>query len=257
MGGAIGVEQVAQLRAEYETHKDKDDQELLNHLQTLMNTVKPMKLIIAGPPASGKGTQCEFIRVKFNLVHLSTGDMLRAAAAKETETGVFAKTFMDKGELVPDEVMIKIILERLSEADCVTQGWLLDGFPRTKAQAEALIANDIHCDAFVSLEVPDADLIERVVGRRSDPETGKIYHVKYSPPEDDAIRDRLVQRDDDTEEKVGVRIKHFHENNTQLLELYHEKVCAVQGGNDKSKTEIWEQLEPRLDEIFKAKLTAK
>ena len=149
-----------------------------------------LKLIIAGAPASGKGTQCENIKEEFGVVHLSTGDMLRAAAAAGTEVGVKAKEFMDAGKLVTDEIIIGVVKERLAMDDCTSDGWLLDGFPRTRAQADALAEAGIECDAFIFLDVPDSSLIERVVGRRTDPETGKIYHVKFSPPENEEVSER-------------------------------------------------------------------
>merc|ERR1719276_808721 len=129
------------------------------------------KLIIAGAPASGKGTQCEIIKEKYGVVHLSTGDMLRAAVAAETDVGQRAKDFMDAGKLVPDEVIIGVVKDRLDESDCAECGWLLDGFPRTPAQAEALADAGVTADCFIFLNVPDEALIERVVGRRTDPET--------------------------------------------------------------------------------------
>ncbi|MFN9981871.1 MAG: adenylate kinase family protein, partial [bacterium] len=143
---------------------------------------RPLSIIIAGAPASGKGTQCEVIKELYDVVHLSTGDILRAAVAARTPVGIVAKGYMDAGKLVPDEVIINIVKDRLQEEDCQTRGWLLDGFPRTKAQAEALKEAGVCADCFIFLNVPDEILVERVVGRRTDPVTGKIYHVKYFPP---------------------------------------------------------------------------
>lgn len=171
-----------------------------------------LKLIIAGAPASGKGTQCELIKKNYGVVHLSTGDMLRAAVADQTEVGKLAKEFMDSGKLVPDEVIIGVVKDRLAQEDCQKYGWLLDGFPRTPAQANALAEAGVTADCFLFLNVPDEILVERVVGRRTDPETGKIYHMTFSPPSDEAVKARLVQRSDDTEEKVKVRLEQFHAN---------------------------------------------
>lgn len=239
------------MKDEYELKKNElTDEQLFTHMQSFYQTLlagpakQPLKLIIAGPPASGKGTQCEYIRDEFNLVHLSTGDMLRHAAQQGTEVGLQAKTFMDEGKLVPDETMIAIILERLQEADCVERGWLLDGFPRTKVQAEALVANNIICDAFLSLTVPDSILVERVIGRRSDPVTGKIYHMKYSPPEDEEVLARLVHREDDTEEKIAVRIAAFHENMSGILDIYTDKLIEIDG--DRPPSDIWTDIKARL-----------
>eukprot|EP00636_Phaeomonas_parva_P018800 CAMPEP_0118874334 /NCGR_PEP_ID=MMETSP1163-20130328/15823_1 /TAXON_ID=124430 /ORGANISM="Phaeomonas parva, Strain CCMP2877" /LENGTH=126 /DNA_ID=CAMNT_0006809721 /DNA_START=99 /DNA_END=475 /DNA_ORIENTATION=- len=125
----------------------------------------PLKIIIAGAPASGKGTQCERIREDFGVVHLSTGDMLRAAVKAGTEVGLRAKEAMESGQLVSDEIIIGIIKDRLAETDCQTKGWLLDGFPRTRAQADALAEAGITADIFLLLDVPDSALVERVVGR--------------------------------------------------------------------------------------------
>ena len=138
--------------------------------------------------------------------------MLRASVAAGTDVGKQAMDFMDAGQLVPDEVIIAVVKERLSEADTVANGWLLDGFPRTHAQAEALADAGVSADCFIFLNVPDDVLVERVVGRRTDPETGKIYHMKFSPPDDEEILARLEQRSDDTEEKVKVRLEQFHAN---------------------------------------------
>jgi adenylate kinase len=171
-----------------------------------------LKIIIAGAPASGKGTQCEIIKKEYGVVHLSTGDMLRAAVAAGTDVGKKAKEFMDAGMLVPDEVIIGVVADRLEEEDCKTNGWLLDGFPRTPGQADALASAGVSADCFIFLNVPDEILVDRVVGRRTDPVTGKIYHMTFSPPDDPEVLARLEQRSDDTEEKVKVRLQQFHAN---------------------------------------------
>lgn len=191
----------------------------------------PVNIIIAGAPASGKGTQCEIIKEEFGVVHLSTGDMLRAAVAAGTEVGVQAKEFMDSGKLVPDEVIIGIIRDRLEESDCKDQGWLLDGFPRTAAQAEALADAGCTADCFLFLDVPDEVLVERVVGRRTDPETGKIYHMTFSPPpaDDEELINRLEHRSDDTEEKVVVRLEQFHTNVDAVKGSYEDIMISIDG----------------------------
>jgi len=191
----------------------------------------PVNIIIAGAPASGKGTQCEIIKKEFGVVHLSTGDMLRAAVSAGTEVGVQAKEFMDSGKLVPDEVIIGIIRDRLEEADCKEQGWLLDGFPRTAAQAEALADAGCSADCFLFLDVPDEVLVERVVGRRTDPETGKIYHLTFSPPpaDDEELINRLEHRSDDTEEKVKVRLEQFHANVAAVKGSYEDIMISIDG----------------------------
>lgn len=196
-----------------------------------------LKVIIAGAPASGKGTQCELIQEKFKLVHLSTGDMLRAAVAAETEVGLKAKEAMESGQLVADDLIIGIVKDRLAEEDCASCGWLLDGFPRTSAQADALNAAGIVPDKVVFLDVPDEALIERVVGRRSDPETGKIYHITFSPPEDPEVAARLTQRADDTVEAVKVRLEQFHKNMGAIKECYSD-ILVTMNGNQK-KEDVW------------------
>jgi len=189
----------------------------------------PLKMIISGAPASGKGTQCEIIKDNFDVVHLSTGDMLRAAVAAQTDVGKLAKEYMDSGKLVPDDVIIGVVKDRLAEDDCTENGWLLDGFPRTPAQAEALAKSGINPDCFLFLNVPDSILVERVVGRRTDPVTGKIYHMTFSPPEDEEILGRLEQRSDDTEEKVKVRLEQFHDNVDAVKGSYSEISVEIDG----------------------------
>ena len=208
----------------------------------------PPKFIIAGAPASGKGTQCEFLREEYNLVHLSTGDMLREAVKMKSKLGKEADSYMSAGKLLPDDIMISIILERLKQNDCASRGWLLDGFPRTATQAAALARANISCDVFIHLDVPDEILVERVVGRRSDPETGKIYHMKYSPPESDEIQARLVQRSDDTEEKVAVRIAAFHENLSSILDQYTDVTLKVDG--NRSPKVIWAEIRQKANEML-------
>lgn len=176
-----------------------------------------------------KGTQCEVIKQKFGVVHLSTGDMLRAAVAAGTEVGKKAKDFMDSGKLVPDEVIIGVVKERLGEDDCKENGWLLDGFPRTQAQANALSDAGVSADCFLFLDVPDEVLVERVVGRRTDPKTGKIYHMTFSPPDDEVVLKRLEQRSDDTEEKVKVRLEQFHANVDAVKDSYTEIMVCING----------------------------
>ncbi|RID59852.1 hypothetical protein BRARA_F03049 [Brassica rapa] len=161
--------------------------------------------MISGAPASGKGTQCELITQKYGLVHISAGDLLRAEIASGSENGRLAKEHMEKGQLVPNEIVVMMVKDRLSQTDAEQNGWLLDGYPRSSSQATALQGFGFHPDLFIVLEVPEDILVERVVGRRLDPVTGKIYHLKYSPPETEEIAARLTQRFDDTEEKLQQR----------------------------------------------------
>jgi adenylate kinase len=197
-------------------------------LDVSYNQDKARKIIIMGGPASGKGTQCEWIASKYNLVHLSTGDMLREAVKNGLENGVgaVAKSFMDEGRLVPDDIMVKIVTDRLSQPDCRDHGWLLDGFPRTRAQADALSALGVKPDSFLFLNASDETLIERVVGRRMDSETGKIYHTQFNPPPENIIS-RLTQRSDDTKEKMISRLSQFHDNVSSVRQFYEEILVEV------------------------------
>eukprot|EP00903_Cladosiphon_okamuranus_P009346 g8912.t1 len=202
------------------------------------------KIIIAGAPASGKGTQCSLIKERYGVVHLSTGDMLREAVKNQTPVGMEAKGFMDSGQLVPDEVIIGIVRDRLNEDDCKAHGWLLDGFPRTRAQADALAAEGIEADSFLLLNVPDEMLIQRVVGRRLDPETGDIYHLDFSPPPAEIVG-RLVHRSDDTAEKAQVRLQQYHNNIAAIRECYKDITCSLDGSV--GKAEVFEGIAGELD----------
>ena len=206
------------------------------------------KIIIAGAPASGKGTQCEVLTTNFGVIHLSTGDILREAVKTGTELGLKAKFFMDNGKLVPDELIIDVICERLKQPDCLARGWLLDGFPRTKVQAEALNSAGLVPDSFILLDVPESVLVERVTGRRTDPVTNKIYHLKFSPPETNEIKERLIQRSDDTEEKIVVRFRDFKANIDSIQSFYLNKLIIVDGTKNKENisTQIIERLTKEL-----------
>ena len=189
----------------------------------------PLNVMIAGAPASGKGTQCELIKAKYGLVHISAGDLLRAEIATGTDNGKQAKEFMEKGQLVPDEIVVNMVKGRLLQPDAQEKGWLLDGYPRSYSQAMALETLGIRPDIFILLDVPDELLVERVVGRRLDPETGKIYHLKYSPPENEEIASRLTQRFDDTEEKVKLRLQTHYQNIESLVSIYEDVIVKVNG----------------------------
>jgi adenylate kinase len=201
---------------------------------------KVKKIVIAGAPASGKGTQCELIVKKFGITHISAGDLLRAAVAQGTEDGLRAKEFMDRGDLVPDEVVVNMVKSRLNEPDCAN-GWLLDGYPRSASQAEALSSYGIEPDLFLLLDVPDEELLERVVGRRLDPVTGQIYHLKFFPPPDDAVAKRLTQRSDDTEEKAANRLKVHHANVNAVTSKYKVIMKTIDG--NRQKTTVFKEIE--------------
>ncbi|KAG7378128.1 hypothetical protein PHYPSEUDO_010533 [Phytophthora pseudosyringae] len=174
--------------------------------------ISPPRLVILGPPAGGKGTQCELLVEMLGVLHLSTGNILRQSIQDKTSLGLRAQQFMDRGELVPDDLIVDVVLRRLSEPDCTTRGWLLDGFPRTSRQAEALLTAHSGLaapDCVLELEVPDKEVIRRIAGRRVDPVTGKTYHVEFNPPPTD-VAGRVEQRSDDTEEKIRTRLTQFH-----------------------------------------------
>jgi adenylate kinase len=184
-----------------------------------------MRMILVGPPGAGKGTQAARLVDKFKITHISTGDMFRAAAKEGTKLGLEAAGHMKAGRLVPDELTIAMVLERIQKPDCAN-GFMLDGFPRTRPQAEALdtalTGAGVKLDAVVLIEVPDKLLEERAVGRRSDPETGAIYHLTHNPPPAEIVG-RLVHRQDDTAEAVQVRLANYHAQTAPIVPFYEGK----------------------------------
>lgn len=192
--------------------------------------ISPPRLVILGPPAGGKGTQCELLVEMLGVVHLSTGNILRQAIQDKTPLGLKAQQFMDHGDFVPDDLIVDVVLGRLAESDCVTRGWLLDGFPRTARQAEALLTAGRGMaapDCVLELEVPDKEVIRRIAGRRVDPVTGKTYHVEFNPPPV-AVLSRVVQRSDDTEEKIRTRLTQFHAHAGAVRSAF-ESYCGNSG----------------------------
>jgi adenylate kinase len=183
-----------------------------------------MRLILLGAPGAGKGTQANFIKEKYNIPQISTGDMLRAAIKAGTELGMAAKKVMDAGGLVSDDIMIGLVKNRLQEADCAN-GYLFDGFPRTVAQADAMKDNGINVDYVLEIDVPDDMIVERMSGRRTHPASGRVYHTKFNPPKvadiDDLTGEPLVQRDDDKEETVMKRLAVYHNQTEVLLGYYN------------------------------------
>ena len=175
--------------------------------------------MLFGPPGAGKGTQAEIIVEMTGKPQISTGDMLRSAVSQGTELGLEAKGYMEAGQLVPDQVIIGLIEDRLPGPDA-SNGVLFDGFPRTIPQAEAL-SEITEVSAVISIEVPDEDIVNRIVGRRMDPETGEIYHVSFKPPPPE-LTSRLVQRKDDNEETVRMRLAAYHEQTKPLGDWYGE-----------------------------------
>ena len=182
-----------------------------------------MRLILLGPPGAGKGTQANFIRQKYAIPQISTGDMLRAAVKAGTPLGVAAKKVMDSGSLVSDEIIIGLVDERLKEPDC-RNGYLFDGFPRTIPQAEAMKKAGVAIDYVLEIDVPDEEIIERMSGRRVHLASGRTYHVKFNPPKlegrDDASGEPLVQRDDDSEATVRNRLEVYRRQTSPLVGYY-------------------------------------
>ena len=182
-----------------------------------------MRLILLGPPGAGKGTQAQFIRERFGIPQISTGDMLRAAIKAGTPLGREAKKVMDAGKLVSDDIIIGLVKERLKQPDCA-RGYLFDGFPRTIPQAEALKTEGMALDYVLEIDVPDDEIITRMTGRRVHPGSGRVYHVKFNPPKaegkDDHTGEPLIQRDDDKPDTVKHRLEVYRKQTRPLVDYY-------------------------------------
>ncbi len=182
-----------------------------------------MRLILLGGPGAGKGTQANFIKENYQIPQISTGDMLRAALKEGTELGLKAKEYMDAGKLVPDDVIIGLVKERIKEPDC-EKGFLFDGFPRTIPQADALKEAGVPVEAVVDIDVPDGEIIKRMSGRRVHLASGRTYHIVFNPPKeegkDDVTGEPLIQRDDDQEETVRKRLDVYHTQTEPLIDYY-------------------------------------
>uniref|UniRef100_A0A832GMX5 Adenylate kinase n=1 Tax=Caldimicrobium thiodismutans TaxID=1653476 RepID=A0A832GMX5_9BACT len=208
-----------------------------------------MNIVFLGPPGAGKGTQAKILIEKYGIPQISTGDMLREHRAKGTELGKRAQEYMDKGQLVPDEIILDMVKERLAQPDCA-KGFILDGFPRTVAQAEALdkILSEMNkkLDYALALVVPDELLVERLTGRRTCKNCGMMFHVKYKPPKVEGKCDvcggELYQRPDDNEETVRNRLKVYHESTAPLIDYYKKKGILKEIDGSKSIEEITAQL---------------
>jgi len=185
-----------------------------------------MRIILLGAPGAGKGTQASYLTKFFGIPLIATGNILRAAVQAGTKLGLTVKALIDQGSLVPDNVMISLVKERLSEPDCV-KGYLLDGFPRTIPQAEALHLADIHIDFVVEIHVPDEEIIKRLCGRRVHSGSGRIYHIHYNPPkisnQDDITAEPLTLREDDKQETVCKRLKVYHAQTEPLRNYYRNQ----------------------------------
>ncbi len=193
-----------------------------------------MRVILLGGPGAGKGTQANFIKEKYNIPQISTGDMLRAAVKAGTPLGVEAKKVMDAGGLVSDDIILGLIDERLKEDDC-KNGYLFDGFPRTLAQADALKDNGVPVDAVVEIDVDDDEIIRRMSGRRVHLASGRTYHLVFNPPKeegkDDQTGEPLIQRDDDQEDTVRQRLKVYHDQTEPLIHYYSKWADSGQAGS--------------------------
>jgi adenylate kinase len=182
-----------------------------------------MKIILLGAPGAGKGTQAKYLKHKFDIPQISTGDMLRSAVGKKTELGIQAKKFMEDGQLVPDQLIINLVKLRVSEPDC-ENGFLLDGFPRTIPQAEAMNDEGINIKVVIEINVPDQIIIKRLSGRRIHLPSGRIYHITNNPPKNEGVDDEtgesLVIRDDDIPETIMKRLETYHRETEPLINFY-------------------------------------
>ncbi|MBN7820904.1 adenylate kinase [Bowmanella yangjiangensis] len=188
-----------------------------------------MRIILLGAPGAGKGTQAQFLMGKFGIPQISTGDMLRAAISAGTELGLAAKKVMDEGKLVSDELIIGLVKERIAQPDC-QNGFLLDGFPRTIPQADAMKENGVDVDHVIEFDVADDIIVERMAGRRVHAASGRVYHVTYNPPKvegkDDVTGEDLVIRADDEEETVRKRLGIYHEQTKPLVNYYSNEAAS-------------------------------
>ena len=208
-----------------------------------------MKIIMLGAPGAGKGTQAKKIAEKYSIPHISTGDIFRANIKNNTELGQKAKTYMDKGELVPDELVVDLIMDRFKEADCAN-GYVLDGFPRTVAQAEALqeflVSRNENLDTALCIEVPSSFILERMTGRRVCLSCGASYHVKFNPPSVEGVcdvcGDNVIQRKDDVEETVKERLDVYERQTQPLIDFYKEKNLLSTVDGTKAINEVFESI---------------
>lgn len=188
-----------------------------------------MRILLLGAPGAGKGTQAQFIMDTYGIIQLSTGDMLRAAVKSGSELGKQAQALMDAGQLVTDELVIQLVKDRIQQEDC-KNGFLLDGFPRTLAQADAIKAAGINLDIVLEFDVPDNLILDRIIGRRVHPGSGRVYHVRYNPPKvadvDDVTGEPLIQRVDDQEATVRDRLAVYHKSTAPLKAYYQEEADA-------------------------------
>ena len=207
-----------------------------------------MRMILVGPPGAGKGTQAVHLVERFKISHISTGDMLRAAVSEGTELGKQADGYMKAGGLVPYELVIAMVIERIGKPDCA-KGFMLDGFPRTRPQAEALDVElqkaGVALDVVLQIEVPDDLIVERITGRRLDPDTGDIYHTKFKPPPAD-IAGRVTQRKDDTEEACRARLEKYHSETAPIIPFYEAQGTLKRVDGNAAPDEVSQRIEQIL-----------
>ena len=182
-----------------------------------------MRIILLGPPGAGKGTQAQYIMDEFNIPQISTGDMLRAAVKAGTELGKQVEQVMSSGALVSDDIIIALVKERITEADCAN-GFLFDGFPRTTPQAQAMVDQGVDVDVVLELRVADEEIIKRLSGRRVHEGSGRVYHIEFNPPQQEGVDDEtgepLIQRDDDKEDTIKKRLAVYHDQTEALVGFY-------------------------------------
>ncbi|MBT4836017.1 MAG: adenylate kinase [Methylococcales bacterium] len=211
-----------------------------------------MRIILLGGPGAGKGTQANYIKEKYNIPQISTGDMLRAAVKEGTPLGIEAKKIMDSGGLVSDEIILGLVKDRIAQPDC-SNGFLFDGFPRTMAQAESLKEKNVEIDGVVEIDVDDEEIVKRMAGRRVHLSSGRTYHIVFNPPKDEGKDDEtgedLIQRDDDHEDTVRKRLSVYHEQTEPLIGFYSNdsslkyiKVNGI-GQVDEIRDQIFSQLD--------------
>lgn len=214
-----------------------------------------MRLILLGPPGSGKGTQAQYIMERYEIPQISTGDMLRKQVADKTPLGGQIKSIMDAGNLVSDEIIIKVVQERIKQPDC-SKGFLLDGFPRTVRQAQVLTASGIKIDKIFELEISDDEIVRRLSGRRVHPGSGRVYHLQHQPPQranvDDVTGEPLIQRDDDREDTIRKRLVIYHAQTKQVA-TYYMGLALADSQNAPEYVKIKADQAPLVvcDEIFR------
>ena len=212
-----------------------------------------MRVILLGAPGAGKGTQAQLIMEKFGIPQISTGDMLRAAVKAGTSLGLQAKDIMSAGGLVPDDLIISLVKERIASSDC-TNGFLFDGFPRTIPQAEALESAGITIDHVIEIAVPDEEIVKRLSGRRQHPASGRVYHIEYNPPKvdgkDDVTGEDLVQRADDQEETIRKRLADYHTLTELLVGFYEERAASGENAPTYDKLDGLRKIEDVQQDLF-------